>query len=292
MSRFFVPLFFSAALIVAVSGAAFSQMSPTSDSSVHQQTIYRTPVDSMRYDSTYRARKAMLDKWVGQQRRTAAPQEDFLSVYAGYGGYLQILPKDLNQFFSERALRTDPTGDRDNYSTVDRAIILAGHAQLTKSWGIYFEYDYTAKFFYSIVDSVTPGPQNLAGLQEELDLNEHALIVGGTVVLFTSPFYRLRATGGFGGMIAFTTETETGASQRTASAEGYQVNFDLLNDFRFADRASFTIDLLTRSIATGKLKTSSGEVLDTQFGRGKPTAIAPNASNFVYGVAAGLVYYF
>jgi hypothetical protein len=57
-------------------------------------------------------------------------------------------------------------------------------------------------------------------------------------------------------------------------------------------RASFTIDLLTRSIETGTLKTSSDEVLDTQFGRGKPPTLTPHASNFVYGVAAGLVYYF
>jgi hypothetical protein len=267
MSRFFAPLFFAAALIAATNSVVHAQMSPASDTSNHQQRIYRIPVDSIRYDSTYRARKALLDKWVGEQRRAAAPQEDFLSVYAGYGGFIQILPKDLNQFFSERTLRVDPSSDRNNYTTVDRAIILAGQAQLTKSWGIYFEYDYTAKFFNTIVDSVTPGSHNLAGLQEELDLSEHALIVGGTTVLLTSPFYRLRANGGIGAMIVFTTEMETGATQRSASAAGYQINFDLLNDFRFADRASFTIDLLTRSVATGTLKTSGGEALNTQFGR-------------------------
>ena len=236
------------------------------------------------------ARKALLDKWIGEQRKAAHPQEDFLSIYAAYGAYLQILPKDLNQFFSERTLRPNPTNDRNNYGTMDRAVILTGQAQLSHTWGIYFEYDYAVKFFNTIIDSNYAG---LNGAEEELDLYEHSLVAGGMIVFYSSQFYRLRANGGIGAVFALTSETESpGGAARSASAMGYQINFDLLNDFRIMDRASFTLDFLTRSITTGTLKTSSGQTLDTQFGRGKPLTLSPNASNVVYGFAAGLVYYF
>ena len=287
MSRFIVLNFLCVIMLAVITNSGLAQVSPASDS------VYRPSQDSLKaYDSLYRARRAMLDQWISEQRKAAHPQEDFLSIYASYGAYLQILPKDLNQFFSERTLRPNPLSDRNNYGTVDRAIILGGQAQLSRAWGIYLEYDYTAKFFNTIVDDTSHGPQSISGIEEELDLNEHSLMVGGMVMIYSSQFYRLRANGGIGAVYALTTETEKGSSSRSASAKGYQINFDLLNDFRVMDRLSFTIDLLTRSITTGKLKTSSGQTLDTQFGRGTPPSIAPNASNFVYGFAAGLVYYF
>jgi hypothetical protein len=251
------------------------------------------PADSTRsLDSAYRARRLQLDKWIRAERSTAHAQEDFISVYGGYGGYLQILPRDLNQFFSERALRPDPTGDRNVYGTVDRAIIIAGQAQLAQSWGIYIEYDFTAKFSNTIIDDSTiPG---LFNAEEELDLYEHSLVVGGMVVIYSGPFYRLRAEGGYGAVYALTYETEsTSGASRSASAMGSQVNFDLLNDFRIMPHASFTLDLLFRTITTGELKTSGGATIDAPFGvRKTPLTIQPTASNIVYGAAAGIVYYF
>lgn len=265
---------------------------PSAADSIH----YRPSADSMRvFDSAYRARKALLDQWVHEQNQGATPQEDFISVYAGYGGYLQILPRDLNQLFSERVLRPDPASDRNEYSTVDRAIILSGQAQLAETWGIYFEYDLVEKWFNTSVDNTSPPPYNISGAVEELDLTEHSFVVGGMYIFYSGPFYRLRANGGIGGVVALTSETESiGNAARSASAMGYQVNFDLLNDFRVAPSVSFTIDVLARSVTTGELKTSGGQTLNATFGKGDPSRITlqPNASNVVYGAAAGLVFYF
>ncbi len=244
-------------------------------------------------DSAYHARKAELEEWVHSEEVHGRPQSDFLSVYAGYGGYLRILPRDLNQFFSERVLRPDPLSDRTQFATVDRAIVLSGQMLLGENWGIYLEYDFLAKWVNTIVDSSIPGPQNLSGAEEELDLTEHSLIVGGTYVIINGPWYRLRASGGMGGVFALTNETESGGYARAASATGYQVNFDLENDFRVSKAVSFTIDVLTRSVTTGELKTSAGQTLDAPFGkRTVPLTLKPTASNLVYGAAAGLVYYF
>lgn len=259
---------------------------------------YRPPADSVHaFDSVYRARKALLDQWVHEQRQAATPQEDFISIYAGYGGYLQILPRDLNQLFSERVLRpaSDQASDRNSYGTVDRAIILSGQAQLAETWGIYFEYDLLEKWFNTSVDNSSPPPYNISGAVEELDLTEHSFVVGGMYIFYTGPFYRLRANGGFGGVVALTSETESiGGASRSASAMGYQINFDLLNDFRVTPSVSFTIDFLARSVTTGELKTSNGQTLNAAFGKGDPSRITlqPNASNVVYGAAAGLVFYF
>jgi hypothetical protein len=147
------------------------------------------------YDSAYRARKALLDQWVHEQRQTATPQEDFISVYAGYGGDLQILPRDLNQLFSERVLRpaSDQTSDRNSYQTVDRAILLSGQAQLAETWGIYFEYDLVEKWFNTSVDNTSPAPYNIFGAVEELDLTEHSFVVGGMYIFYSSPFYAASA---------------------------------------------------------------------------------------------------
>jgi hypothetical protein len=282
-------------MLLVLSDVHAQQATPTRTDSVG----YAMPEDSVRkVDSAYRARKAELDRWIQAERATAHPQEDFLSIAAAYGAYLQILPRDLNQLFSERTLRSDPLNDRNQYATVDRAVIVAGQAQLAKTWGIYFEYDLVEKWFNTSIDSAAAAPYNISGATEELDLTEHSFIVGAMFVLYSGRFYRLRLNGGFGGVVALTTETETGKGSdnynRSASALGYQVNFDILNDFRVMQNLSFTIDLLTRMVTTGELKTSGGQTLDAPFGAGNPAQITfkPTASNMVYGLAAGLVYYF
>ncbi len=286
-------LFLACTLLVA-SDVRSQQSVPTRSDSVG----YSMPADSVyKVDSAYRARKAQLDTWIHAQQATAHPQEDFLSVYAGYGGYLQILPRDINQLFSERTLRADPLGDRDQYATVDRAVIISGQAQLASTWGIYFEYDLVEKWFNTSIDSAAPAPYNISGAIEELDLTEHSFVVGAMLVPYSGRFYRLRLDGGFGGVFALTSETETGTFgnfSRQASALGYQINFDILNDFRIMQNLSFTMDIVTRTVTTGALKTSGGQTLDASFGAGNPSVITlkPTASNLVYGLAAGLVYYF
>jgi hypothetical protein len=276
-----------------------SQQSPATRS---DSIGYTMPADSVyKVDSAYRARKAQLDTWIAAQRATAHPQEDFLSLYAGYGGFLQILPRDLNQLFSERTLRPDPLADRDLYALVDRAVIISGQAQLASTWGIYFEYDLTMKWFNTQIGITSTVPSNdsvLNNATEELDLTEHSFIVGAMFIPYSGRFYRLRLNGGFGGVIALTSETETGTGSdnyaRSASALGYQVNFDILNDFRVMQNLSFTLDIVTRTVTTGELKTSGGQTLDAPFGAGNPSSITlkPTASNVVYGFAAGLAYYF
>lgn len=250
-------------------------------------TNFQPPSDSLRaLDSAYLARKAILDHWVHEQKAYARPQDDFISVYAGYGGDIQILPRDLNQLFSERSQRPNPAGDRDEFGTVDRAFLFSGQAQLSDEWGIYAEYDLTMKWFNTQI--------GLTGPTEELDLTEHGLVVGGMYVIYSGPWYRLRANGALGAVFALTSETESpGGYARSASAAGYQVNFDLLNDFRVMQNMSFTIDLLTRSVTTGELKTSGGQTLDSPFGAQRaPLSLKPTASNLAIGAAAGLVYYF
>lgn len=272
--------------------ALFAVNARSQQMSAPDPKVYVSPDSARMLDSTYRARKAELDGWIRTQRATAHPQEDFISVYAGYGGYLQILPRDLNQFFSERSLRPNPMSDRNVYGGVDREIIISGQAQLAQTWGIYVEYDFTAKFSNTIIDDTTvPG---LFNAEEELDLYEHSLVAGGMVVIYSGPFYRLRAEGGFGAVYALTSETEsTSGASRSASASGSQINFDLLNDFRISPSASFTLDLLYRTVTTGELKTSSGQTIDAPFGvRKTPLSLKPTASNIVYGAAAGLVIYF
>ena len=267
--------------------------------SVRDTAAFVPPADTVRaLDSAYRARKALLDKWVQTQTATAHPQDDFISAYVGYGGYVEILPRDLSEYFAERSLLQNPSSYRTTYSIVDRSFLFGLEAQLSQTWGIYFEYDLTMKWFNIQVGLTAPVPSSdsvLNNATNELDLTEHSFVVGGMVVLYSGEFYRLRAEGGFGGVIALTSETETpGNYARSASATGYQVNFDLLNDFRVAQGVSFTIDLLTRSVTTGAFKTSSGQTLDAAFGAGDPSRITlkPTGSNLVYGVAAGLVIYF
>ena len=278
-----VPIYF---LSIFVGNARSQQPIPTNSNDY-------MPTDSVRaLDSAYRARKSQLDKWIRSERAKAHPQEDFISVYGGYGGYIQILARDLNQFFAERALRSDPMSDRNVYGGVDREIILAGQAQLAQTWGIYVEYDFTAKFSNTTIDDSTIPA--LYHAEEELDLYEHSLVVGGMIVLYSGPFYRLRAEGGYGAVYALTTETEsTSGASRSASATGSQINFDLLNDFRISPGTSFTLDILFRTVTTGALKTSSGETIDAPFGISKtPLTIQPTASNMAFGAAAGLVIYF
>ena len=287
-------MYYKVALVVICFDSLFAVSAHSQQPASSDSNRYFRQVDSVRtLDSAYWARKAQLDRWIAKQRATAKPpQDDFLSVYAGYGGYLQILARDLNQFFSERALRPDPQSDRNVYGIVDREIILAGQAQLAKTWGIYVEYDFTAKFSNTIIDDGTiPG---LLNAEEELDLYEHSLVVGGMVMIYSGPFYRLCAEGGFGAVYALTSETESpSGAARSASAIGNQVNFDLLNDFRIAPGASFTLDFLFRTVTTGELKTSSRETIDAPFGiRTTLLTIKPTASNLVYGAAAGLVIYF
>ena len=259
-------------------------------------TAYTMPADSVQLlDSAYRARKAQLDKWIQVQRSAAHPQEDFLSVYAGYGGYLQILPRDLNQLFSERTLRPDPGSDRNQYATVDRSVMVVGQAQLARSWGIYVEYDLVAKWFNTQITQIDKNDSALINAITELDLTEHSFVVGGMFVIYSGRFYRLRLNGGFGAVIALTSETESpGGYARSASVVGYQTNFDIMNDFRVMQNMSFTLDIVTRTVTTGELKTSSGQTLDATFGGGNPSRITlkPTASNVVYGLAAGLAYYF
>lgn len=278
----------AACLWVSAVTRLFAQTSDTA--------AYHPPADSIQmYDSAYLARKAMLDRWIHEQKAHARPQSDFMSIYVGYGGWLQMLPRDLNQYFSERSLRPDPASDRNQFETIDRSIFLSGQAQLAETWGIYFEYDLTMKWFNTIVDSASPAPaKSINGATEELDLTEHSLVVGGMYVIYSGPWYRLRADGAIGAVFVLTNETESpGGYARSASTEGYQVNFDLLNDFRVMQNMSFTIDLLTRSVTTGHLKTSGGQTLNAPFGARKTSlSIAPTASNVVYGIAAGLVYYF
>jgi hypothetical protein len=289
---------FFASTVFLVSEVCAQQPAPTRTDSVG----YVMPADSVhKLDSAYRARKTELDQWVHAQQATAHPQEDFISLYAAYGGYLQILPRDINQLFSERTLRADPASDRNEYATVDRAVIIGAQAQLASTWGIYFEYDLTMKWFNTQVGLTAPVPSSdsvLNNATEELDLTEHSFVVGGMFVLYSGRFYRLRLNGGIGGVIALTTETEMGTGSdnysRSASAIGYQVNFDILNDFRIMQNLSFSLDLLTRTVTTGELKTPDGQTLDAPFGAGNASRITlkPTASNIVYGLAAGLVYYF
>ncbi len=166
-----------------------------------------------------------------------------------------------------------------------------GQIQFAPTWGIYFEYDLVEKWFNTTIDSNYPGLQNA---EEELDLTEHSFVLGGMIIIYSDPIYRLRANGAIGGVLALTTETETpGGYSRNASAVGYQVNFDLMNDLRVMQNLSFTLDLLMRSVTTPELKTTGGQTLDTPFGgRTTSLSIKPTASNLVYGLAAGLVYYF
>lgn len=269
----------------------FCVISAHAQEAVTPDTTNYTPPDSLRVlDSAYRARRAMLDRWVREQHRDAHVQQDFMSLYLSYGGYLQILPRDLNQFFAERVGRPDPKSDRDNYGTVDRAFLLGAQAQLGQTWGIYTEYGLLFKFFNTEIDSLN--------LVEDIDLVEHSFVVGGMYVIYTSPFYRLRVNGGIGGVFALVSESEETVSggslaTRKSSAVGYQSNFDVLNDFRIMPKLSFTLDLLLRSVSTGTFKTSNDKSIDVPFGRSKTTAsLSPSATSVMYGFAAGLVYYF
>jgi hypothetical protein len=266
-------------------------------------TASYTSPDSLRVlDSTYRARKVALDRWVREQHRDAHPQQDFISLYLTYGGYLQILARDLNQLFAERSLRNDAKDVRNNYGVLDRAFLVGAQAQLSRSWGIYTEYNLSFKYFNTQIDQDSlhrsPLRDALNGYIEDIDLTEHAFVVGGMYVIYSSPFYRLRANGAIGAVLALVSESEqtskgSTVSSRSSSATGYQVNFDLLNDFRIMPSLSFTLDVLTRSVSTGTLKTSSDKTIDEPFGKNmNKLSIAPTATNVVYGFAAGLVYYF
>ena len=284
-------LFAFALLLAALAGPA----------STHAQVVTQVP-DSVRFtyppgdsvrilDSLYRARKRLLDKWFENHRAAAHPQEDFLSIYAGLGGYVKIRANDLNQYFSERVGRPDPAGDRENLSSIDRYFILAGQAQLARSWGIYVEYNFSQKDFNTIIDDTLV--HALHGTQETMQLTQHSLVTGGMVYLLSSALYRLRANGGLGAAYVrlYEEEAASGAT-RSSTAVGYQFNFDLLNDFRFAEWGSFDIDFFSRSVSTGTLKTADGQTLQTPFGIRGASSLAPRASNLSFGFAAGVVFYF
>jgi hypothetical protein len=278
-------------VFLAAAPQAFAQ-----DTTVHPIDYTKPSIDSLRMqDSLYRARKALLDKWVADQRSQAGkPQDDFLSISFQYGGLVEMASHDITQIFAERVFRPDPKSDADEYAIAKRSVLLSGQAQLAKTWGIYVEYDYTNRYSNVIVDPNTHGFKATA--EEGLDLTEHSFIVGGMYILYTSRWYRLRLNGGIGGVIAETIESELDSTNklksRSASAKGLTINFDVLNDLRVMENVSFTIDLFTRSISTGKLTTSDDKTLDEPFGRAGKSSIAPTASTNIFGVAAGIVYYF
>jgi hypothetical protein len=258
----------------------------------HDSISYEVPrppdrklADSL--DSAYRASRAMIDKWIREHRVAPGPREEFASLYFMIGGLIRVSPRDINQYFAERAFRPDPQSDRTAYRSSDFAFTIGANFQLSRTWGLFVEYDYTGTFFNTIIDASTSG---VNGLEESLDLTEHALVTGGTVQLYGDRFYHLHAIGGLGGVFALVDEEEpaTNAS-RTSSATGLQLNFDLANDFRIGSWGGARIDLMTRSTMTGRLKTSSGQTLDAPFGKAqRRTSIAPAASKSTFGFLVGL----
>lgn len=259
----------------------------------HDTLVYEVPrapnrqlADSL--DSAYRANRAMIDKWLRDHRVAPGPREEFASLYLLFGGLIRVSPRDINQYFAERAFRPDPHSDRTAYRSSDFAFILGADFRLSRTWGLFVEYDYTGTFFNTIIDASTSG---VNGLEESLDLTEHALVTGGMVQLYGDRFYRLHAVGGLGGVFALVDEGEpaTNAS-RTSSATGLQLNFDLTNDFRIGSWGGVRINLMTRSTMTGRLKTSAGQTLDAPFGKAqRTTTIAPTASKSTFGFFIGLL---
>jgi hypothetical protein len=273
--------------------AAFAASSADSASAQMDSNVYVLPprpqghvADSL--DSLYRVRRAQVDQWAARQRAGAVPPNEGLGIYAEIGGLIRTSPADLNQFFAERAFRPDPNDDRSAFRSVDRAFILGAQFRLSRSWGIFVQYEYSGTVFNTIIDSAAP---NVKGLEESMDLTEHSFVTGGMMMLYSSQFYRLRALGGLGAVYASTTEEEPASvSARSASAVGVQLNFDLVNDFRIADWGNALIDIMTRTTSTGELKTSAGETIDKPFGRANRAAtLSPHASKTAFGFAVGLM---
>lgn len=275
-------------LVSMVAADVFAQAGDT--------TSYRLPpresghtADSL--DSLYQARRAMVNQWVARQRPTTLPTEEFASIYAAIGGLIRTSASDVNQYFSERSYRPNPADDRTEYRSVDRDFILGAQFRLSRSWGIFVQYEYAGTLYNTIVDTTKAATAaGVANLVESLDLTEHSLVTGGIVDLYRDRYYALRALGGIGAVYALVAEDEpaSGAS-RSSSAVGFQLDFDVVNEFRIAPWGSAVIDLLTRTTSTGALKTSSGQTLEAPFGRAHHTAtLAPRASKTAFGFAIGL----
>lgn len=239
-------------------------------------------------DSVYNVNRAKVDKWLQEHRVASGPREEFASLYFELGGVVRINAKDLNQYFAERAFRPDALSDRTAFRASDFAFTIGSLFRLSRSWGIFVEYDFTGTYFNTIIDSSTI---SINGYEESLDLTEHALVTGGIVRVYSDRFYELSAVGGVGGVFALTYEEEPKSNAtRSAHATGIQLNFDLVNDFRIGSWGGARIDLMTRSTSTGELKTSGGETLSAPFGKANlSTSIAPTASKTTFGFLVGLL---
>ena len=242
-------------------------------------------------DSAYSVRKAQVKRWEKESQSVALRKPDSLSIYATLGTLMLIRAGDVNQYFSQRAGRSDPIGDRDEFSGVDRAFAIGGNSQITPWLGVFLEYDFLTRWYNTdILSSPLPA---LVNAEEEVDLTAHSLIVGGSLTIIESRFVRLRGNAGLGPALSFVHETESNGYSRQSSALGLQISVGLLTDLRFADWGSFLIEVGARSVSEGTLKSAGGSNLSEPFGA-NPARMepAPSASYLVGGLSVGLIGYF
>lgn len=288
------PILALALITIAFSVAAQQPWSPlTARAQQKDSNAYELPArmyghisDSL--DSVYKARRATVSAWVARQNTSPISSRDFVSLYAELGGLIRTSAADINQYFSERSYRPNSSDDRSQYRSADRDITLGAEFRLSRSWGVFVQYEFAANYYNTIIDSIAPA--NARNLEEALDLTEHSLVTGGMVLLYEDKYYQLRALGGIGGVYAIVSEEEpSSGATRSASASGLQLNFDLVNEFRIGTWGSALIDLLTRSTSTGTLKTSDGQTLAQPFGStSHSVATSPDASKTAFGFAVGL----
>jgi hypothetical protein len=252
------------------------------------------PADSARmYDSIMVLRRQQIE--ASSENLALHPIQDaFITVSASVGAVNWFKAPDLNQYFAERANRPDPQSDRSNLNTVDRFLTLGAQFHLTKDIGVFVEYDFTGRYFGTVVaqDTLNTGPASQEH-EEHFDATYHTLLTGPEVTLYRSHLLRVKASGGIGAAFVIGTESETGSGvSRGSNATGLAVSFDLATDFHVLDWASFTIDLFSRTISTGKLKTSGSQDLSSGFGfHQAPFLNAPNASSSVFGFSIGAIVY-
>jgi len=251
------------------------------------------PADSARmYDSIMVLRRKQIEE--SSHVLASHPVQDaFFTISASVSAVNWFKAPDLNQYFSERSYRPAPKDDRTNINGLDRYITLGGQFHLTNDIAVFVEYDFLARYFNTVVSQDTLNGVTYGEREEHLDATYHTLLTGPEVTILRTHILRIKAMGGIGAAFVLGSDEETVPNvARSSSATGLAISFDLATDLHVVDWASFTIDLFSRTISTGALKTSGGSDLSSGFGTHTQTFMnAPHASGSVFGLAIGGIVY-
>lgn len=260
--------------------------------SVHEEDYYvRANSDSARiFDSIYAVRRAEI--MARMKNNPYTPQETFLSARLMSTAFGRYRAKELQRYFAERVGRTDLDDESGAFTGLDRMISLLGEARLTSSLGVFAQYSYTGKYYQTNV-LTSPDSTRVPKGMAELDVVSHDFTVGPTAIPFSTSFVQLKLYAGLGPALLNIREFEQASGvERTATAGGLAIAFEVEFDFQVVDEVSFGLTLFTKQVTSGELEVNNAG-LSSPFGsRTWTTETNPDGSFATAGLGIAVHYYF